>query len=189
MKQGPHRRTRTAPVVEIMIGSPLWTDEPAIKTVLRRAIGEAASATASDGELAIVLADDEAVRTLNRDWRRKDQSTNVLSFPAARAKAHGRRSSACASKADKLPLRVPRAPHCLGDIIIAYETAAREAKAEQKPLRHHVAHLAVHGFLHLVGYDHQADAQAEAMEALEIAVLARIGVPNPYLHVLPAADI
>ena len=71
------------------------------------------------------------------------------------------------------------------DIVIAYETAAREAKAEYKPLRHHVAHLAVHGFLHLVGYDHHADKEAAAMEALETAVLARIGVPNPYIARVP----
>jgi probable rRNA maturation factor len=171
-----------------MIRSPLWTDKRGIRAVLRRAIGEAASATASDGELAVVLADDKAVRTLNRDWRRKDQPTNVLSFPAVRAWGQGRRSPK-ALNANKHPKRAPHALNCLGDIIIAYETAAREAKAEQKPLRHHVAHLAVHGFLHLVGYDHQAHAQADAMEALEIAVLARIGVPNPYLRVLPTADI
>jgi probable rRNA maturation factor len=189
MKGGPHRRTRATPVVEIMIRSPLWTDKRGIRTVLRRAIGEAASATASNGELAIVLADDEAVCTLNRDWRRKNQPTNVLSFPAVRERAHGRCNSARASRAKRHLKRVPHAPHYLGDIIIAYETAAREAKAEKKPLGHHVAHLAVHGFLHLVGYDHQADAQAEAMEALEIAVLARIGVPNPYLRGRPMADI
>jgi probable rRNA maturation factor len=171
-----------------MIRSPLWTDKRSIRTVLRRAIGEAASATATDGELAVVLADDKAVRGLNRDWRRKDQPTNVLSFPAVRAREQGRCSSR-APKANKHPKRAPYAPHRLGDIIIAYETAAREARAEQKPLGHHVAHLAVHGFLHLVGYDHQADAQAEAMEALEIEVLARIGVPNPYLRALPTADI
>ena len=69
--------------------------------------------------------------------------------------------------------------------MIAYQTAAREAEAEHKPLRHHVAHLAVHGFLHLVGYDHEANAQAVAMEALEIAVLARVGVPNPYVAHAP----
>jgi probable rRNA maturation factor len=175
--------------LDIVIRSPLWTDRRGIRTVLRRAIGEAALATASGGELAIVLADDAAVRTLNRDWRRKDQPTNVLSFPAAPKRKQSCFDSGAASKAEKHAPRVPNAHHCLGDIIIAYETAAREARAEQKPLRHHIAHLAVHGFLHLVGYDHQADAQAETMEALEIAVLARIGVPNPYLRMLPTAAI
>jgi probable rRNA maturation factor len=189
MNSGPHRRTRAAPVVEIMIRSPLWTNKRSIRTVLRRAIGEAASATQSEGELAIVLADDEAVRTLNRDWRRRDQATNVLSFPAVQEWGVGRRNRPPAAKAKKRPPPFRRASHRLGDIIIAYETVAREASAEQKPFGHHVAHLAVHGFLHLVGYDHQADAQAAAMEALEIAVLARIGVPNPYLRAVPTADI
>jgi probable rRNA maturation factor len=69
----------------------------------------------------------------------------------------------------------------LGDIVIAYETMAREALAERRPFRHHLVHLAVHGFLHLVGHDHEAEAEAEAMEALEIAVLALLNVPNPYL--------
>jgi probable rRNA maturation factor len=71
----------------------------------------------------------------------------------------------------------------LGDIVIAYETVRREAQAGGLPFRHHLAHLAVHGFLHLVGHDHQTDAQAHAMEALEIAALARLDVPNPYARV------
>ena len=75
----------------------------------------------------------------------------------------------------------------LGDIVIAYETMAREALAEQRPFRHHLAHLAVHGFLHLVGHDHVANEEADAMEALEIAVLARLDVPNPYMTRDPEA--
>jgi probable rRNA maturation factor len=73
------------------------------------------------------------------------------------------------------------APRLFGDIVIAYETTAREAEAEGKPLRDHLAHLAVHGFLHLIGYDHAAEEEAAAMEALEIAVLARLNVPDPYI--------
>ena len=68
----------------------------------------------------------------------------------------------------------------LGDIVIAYETTAREAEAEHKPFAHHLAHLAVHGFLHLVGYDHEIDQEADAMESLEAEILSRLGVPNPY---------
>jgi probable rRNA maturation factor len=75
----------------------------------------------------------------------------------------------------------------LGDIVIAYETMASEALAAHKPFRHHLAHLAVHGFLHLVGHDHATDAEADAMEALEIAVLARLDVPNPYVMRDPEA--
>jgi probable rRNA maturation factor len=170
MKPGSRQPTEAGPAIDILVKCPLWKNERGIRTVLRRAIAEAASVTASEGELAIVLSDDAAIRALNRDWRRKDQPTNVLSFPAARQSPH-------AVGCDR--------PHCLGDIVIAYETAAREAKAEHKPLRHHVAHLAVHGFLHLVGYDHHAEKEAAAMEALETAVLARIGVPSPYIARVP----
>jgi probable rRNA maturation factor len=88
-------------------------------------------------------------------------------------------------KPTKNPSRKPRAtrrtPHLLGDIVIAYETTEREARAEHKPFAHHLAHLAVHGFLHLVGYDHAADDEANAMEGLETAILARLDVPNPYI--------
>jgi probable rRNA maturation factor len=155
--------------------------------VLRHAIAEAGLATANEGDLAIVLSDDEAVQGLNRHWRREDNPTNVLSFPAVRrsgglgAKRHG-----ALKKGNRTHRAVlPGGPRCLGDIVIAYETAAREAKTEHKPLRHHVAHLAIHGFLHLVGYDHQDDKEAAIMESFEIAVLARIGIPDPYVARVP----
>jgi probable rRNA maturation factor len=174
-----------APAIDILMDSPLWKAQRGVKAVLQRAIGEAAAmAATSGGELAIVLTDDSAIRALNRDWRGKDQPTNVLSFPAnapsqslpvKRGKA---RAGVASRRADAQRGRV----RLLGDIVIAYETMAREALAEQRPFRHHLAHLAVHGFLHLVGHDHAAEAEAEAMEALEIAVLARLNVPNPYLQ-------
>ena len=110
-------------------------------------------------ELAIVLGDDSAIRRLNRSWRGVDAATNVLSFPTAAA--GGAR-----------PL--------LGDIVLAEETVAREANAEHKPLAHHVAHLTVHGFLHLLGYDHQTPADAEAMEGIEREILERLEIPDPY---------
>jgi probable rRNA maturation factor len=156
-----------APRLDIIVDSPLWQAQRGVKAVLRGAITEAASmAATTGGELAIVLTNDSAIRTLNRDWRGKDQPTNVLSFPA-----HNDFPAAAGAPRHRL----------LGDIVIAYETMAREARAERRPFRHHLAHLAVHGFLHLVGHDHKAEAEAEAMEALEIAVLARLSVPNPYL--------
>jgi probable rRNA maturation factor len=159
------------PRLDIIVDSPIWRTQRGVKAVLQRAIAEAAAmAATADGELAIVLTDDSAIRILNRDWRSKDQPTNVLSFPARNdlpATRPGARRPA--------PVRV------LGDIVIAYETVAREALAEQRPFRDHLAHLAIHGFLHLLGHDHEAEAEAEAMEALEIAVLARLDVPNPYL--------
>ena len=158
------------PVLDIVVDSPLWNAQRGVKAVLRRAIAMAAAmVSTTDGELAIVLTDDSAIRALNRHWRGKDEPTNVLSFPTS------------------IPLTPPqagegkKAPCLFGDIVIAYETTAREAQAEHKPLRDHLAHLAVHGFLHLLGYDHDTDAGAATMEQLERVILARLGVPDPYL--------
>jgi probable rRNA maturation factor len=161
MSRSPLRRPALA--VDIVIESPLWKAQRGADAMLRRALAAAAGLVPSDGELAVVLTDDAAIRALNRDWRGKDAATNVLSFPAKEAR----------------PDR--RAPRLLGDVVIAYETVAREAAAEGKPFMHHLAHLAVHGFLHLVGYDHEANEDADAMEGLEIAILARLDVPDPYL--------
>lgn len=147
--------------IDIIRQSPLWDAEAGIDDVLRRAVAEAAAAVSTTAaELAIVLGDDSGIRDLNRRWRGIDKPTNVLSFPAPGARAE--------------------TPRLLGDIVLAYETAAREAAAEGKPLAHHLAHLAVHGFLHLVGYDHETDADADAMEHRERAILARLSVPDPY---------
>jgi probable rRNA maturation factor len=110
-------------------------------------------------ELAIVLTDDSTIRQLNRDWRGVDAPTNVLSFPASRTGS---------------------APLFIGDIVLAFETIAGEAKAERKPFAHHIAHLAVHGFLHLLGYDHLRKKDAEEMEQLERDILRRLRVPDPY---------
>jgi probable rRNA maturation factor len=163
----PVRRRRTPLRVDIVVASPLWTAQRSLKALLRRAIGEAASMASTiqgqRGELAIVLTDDTAIRTLNRDWRSKDATTNVLSFPA------------------KDPRHARGTTHLLGDIVIAYETTEREARAEHKPFAHHLTHLAVHGFLHLAGYDHATDDEAAAMEKLETAILARLDVPDPYI--------
>ena len=161
MSRSPLRRPALA--VDIVVESPLWKAQRGADAMLRRALAAAGALVPSDGELAVVLTDDAAIRALNRDWRGKDAATNVLSFPAKEAR----------------PDR--RAPRLLGDIVIAYETVAREAAAEGKPFMHHLAHLAVHGFLHLVGYDHEANGGADAMERLEIAILARLDVPDPYL--------
>jgi probable rRNA maturation factor len=157
------RRRPSRPNIAIVVESPLWKARRNAKALVRQAIVAAASAVSTtEGELAIVLTDDSAIRALNRDWRRKDSATNVLSFPASRpVAAHG-------------------APRLLGDIVIAYETAEREARAERKPFAHHLAHLAVHGFLHLVGYDHAGNDEAQTMEGLEVAILAGLDVPDPY---------
>ncbi len=102
---------------------------------------------------------------MNSNWRGIDKPTNVLSFPALQPTA---------------PSRTGDAPRMLGDIAIAYETMCKEADDEGKPFDHHLSHLAVHGFLHLVGYDHETEDDAEAMEALEQDILAQLGIPDPY---------
>lgn len=155
------RRQPPAPAIEIVIASERWGEAPAAEKMVRRAITEAAGAVSTiKGELAIVLTDDSAIRALNREWRGQDRPTNVLSFPAAEPQ--------------------PGTPVLLGDIVIAYETVAREALAEGKPFMHHLAHLAVHGFLHLLGHDHETDREAQAMETMETAILARLDIPDPY---------
>ncbi len=122
----------------------------------------AAAVLEGPAELSIVLGDDALVQDLNRRWRGKDKPTNVLSFPALDA------------------LAPPGAPRLLGDVVLAFETLVSEAATAGRPLAHHLRHLVVHGVLHLLGYDHEAPDEAERMEALETAILARLGVPDPY---------
>jgi probable rRNA maturation factor len=156
------------PMTEILVVAGCWRNEPGAEAVVQRAIAAAAEAIdddVADAELAVMLTDDLGIRTLNANWRGIDKPTNVLSFPALQPEAP--------RKADDPPLM-------LGDIAIAYETMCKEASDEQKPFDHHLSHLAVHGFLHLIGYDHETDADADAMEALEQAILAQLGIPDPY---------
>jgi probable rRNA maturation factor len=156
------------PITEILVVADDWQSEPGAEAVIQRAIATAAlmvEAGLGAAELAIMLTDDEGIRTLNSNWRGIDKPTNVLSFPA-------------------LPPTGPSgpddAPRMLGDIAIAYQTTRSEACDEQKPFDHHLSHLAVHGFLHLIGYDHETDDEAWAMETLEQKILAQLGIPDPY---------
>nr|WP_108051440.1 rRNA maturation RNase YbeY [Bosea sp. 124] len=140
-------------------------DLAALRARVRLAV-EAALAVAPvqpcDGaELSLLLTDDRRIRIVNRDWRGFDKATNVLSFPAAP------------------PERIATSP-ILGDIVIAYETVEREAQAEDKSLVDHFSHLVIHGLLHLLGEDHETEAEAQRMEGLEIAALARLGIADPY---------
>jgi probable rRNA maturation factor len=156
------------PITEVLVVADCWQHEPEAEAVIHRAIAAAAQAVdadVGDAELAVMLTDDSGIRTLNSNWRGIDKATNVLSFPALRPAA---------------PSGPDDAPYMLGDIAIAYETMRKEADDEQKPFDHHLSHLAVHGFLHLVGYDHETDDEAEAMEALERDILAQLGIPDPY---------
>ena len=117
---------------------------------------------------SILFTSDEQVHDLNREWRGKDKPTNVLSFPML-------------ERDDLLALAPDGPPEMLGDIALARETCAREAAEKGVSLEHHAAHLIVHGLLHLAGHDHvDSDARAEAMEALEIAALAKMGIADPY---------
>jgi probable rRNA maturation factor len=153
-------KTRQSLNIDVLVESKLWNRNDGVKSAARRAVTKAADVLSTpSSELAIVLTDDSTVRLLNRDWRGVDAPTNVLSFPAA----------SCGGK-----------PPFIGDIVLAYETIAGEAHAERKPLAHHIAHLAVHGFLHLLGYDHVRKQDAEEMEQIERDVLRRLRIPDPY---------
>ena len=147
-----------------MIRSARWRKRPSAKIVVKKAVLAAAEAVSTPrAELAIVLSDDSAMQALNREWRGKDAPTNVLSFAATAA-----------------PGRARSATPYIGDVVIAYQTTVREAVAEGKPFNHHLAHLAVHGFLHLLGYDHDNNSDAQEMERVERTVLKRLAIPDPY---------
>jgi probable rRNA maturation factor len=156
--------------LDIVCDEPRWGDLDALAPDIER-WAEAAAAGAmreldESGAFAaaLKLSNDAEVQELNRRYRGKDRPTNVLSFPFG----------------DDWPAAPGDEPLPLGDIIVAYETVAREAAEQGKPLRHHLAHLVVHGILHLWGFDHEDAAEAEEMEALERDILAQLAVPNPY---------
>ena len=165
---GPSRSSGASPLeIEIVRHSELWDSIEVSGDALSRAALAAFAATsaAPDApcEVTLVLTDDDEMRELNRTWRGKDSSTNVLSFPAGEpvGEAHGE-------------------PSPLGDIVLAGETVIEEAKVKGIPAADHAAHLVVHGMLHLLGFDHERDADAERMEALETKVLAGLGIADPY---------
>ncbi|MFZ2870878.1 MAG: rRNA maturation RNase YbeY [Zavarzinia sp.] len=146
---------------------------PAAKAAFAAGAARCAVLSGATGpvEIAITLSDDAEVRVLNRDWRGKDKPTNVLSFPGLEG-----------AMAALLP---PDAPRPLGDVILALETCRREAVDQGKSLADHARHLVVHGVLHLLGFDHEDDAEAEEMEAMETAVLAGLGIADPYGEARP----
>jgi len=132
-------------------------------------------------ELSLVLADDAAVKALNRDFRGKDKPTNVLAFPSCAAADSGRMTADKKKTVSRKPSSVSGGEAAyLGDIIISLDTVAREAKEQGKPFEHHLAHLVVHACLHLLGHDHMKKAEAVRMEAKEIAILKGLGIANPY---------
>lgn len=140
----------------------------AVHAAFEAAKGQAVkAATTAGAELGLVFADTAFVRSLNSDWRGRDTATNVLSFPAM----------------DGIP--APGAPVLLGDVVVAREVLVAEAKAQNKPVDHHLAHLICHGTLHLLQYDHMTDTDADMMESLETVILARMGIPDPYISPTP----
>lgn len=140
--------------VDILEGSPLWKG---YEEALAKVLSTAATAQNVSGTVSLLLGDDGAIAGLNKEFRGKDGPTNVLSFPPAGGE-----------------------PGFLGDIALAAETIASEAQNQGKSFANHASHLVVHGFLHLLGYDHMTEAEAEAMEARERAILASMGIEDPY---------
>ena len=143
--------------VDITSNSALWRGH---EELIASALAAAAAEEGVDGAVSLLLGDDASVAALNAQFRNKKGPTNVLSFPA--------------------PMAGPGADGFLGDIALAAETIVEEANFQGKRFEHHAAHLAVHGFLHLLGYDHTDSADAEAMEGRERAILASLGIADPY---------
>ncbi len=150
--------------IELTIEAGGWPPEETLRALARRAVDAACAQLKLDvgSELSMLFTGDAQIRKLNVAWRGKDTPTNVLSFPAS-------------------PMVAGDAPGpVLGDIVLAYETVVREAGAEGKPFEDHLAHLVIHGLLHLIGYDHESDDQAEVMEALERKILHDLAIADPY---------
>jgi len=177
--------------LDIGAPSPLWRGLPRARAMAREtiavAIAESGWSPGDGAEVSLSLADDAALRALNSRWRGVDKPTNVLSFPAPVDAVHsasldGRPSGPPLDRVAALSERGYRGPvHShLGDIALAYETLKREAEGLSVPLADHYRHLVAHGFLHLIGYDHETDEEAERMEALETRILARLGAADPY---------
>jgi probable rRNA maturation factor len=146
---------------------------PDVAALLEQAITPALDDVRGAGrtiEVGVRLVDDGAIQALNRDWRGRDKPTNVLSFPLG----------------DPGPVVDPDFPWLIGDIVMSFDTVMAESLRDGKSPAHHVAHLAIHAALHLIGHDHEDDTEAEAMEAAEVKLLAGLGIPDPYVPVPPA---
>ena len=163
-KRPERPRSRPALAIALRVDGGEWPSQPVLRRIARAALDAAVALTPFDfapqAEVSLVFTDDTAVRRLNARYGGKDSPTNVLSFPGDAGEA-------------------PLGP-MLGDIVFAAETVRREAAAAGLTVRDHLSHLLVHGFLHLVGYDHEDDGEAALMEGLETAILARLGIADPY---------
>ncbi|WP_404400793.1 rRNA maturation RNase YbeY [Pelagibacterium halotolerans] len=148
--------------IDIAVEGGDWPEglEPLAETALRAALEHSGRLLAGPAELSVLLTDDAHQKELNRQWRGKDASTNVLSFPQI----------------------APDGPvmGLLGDISLAYETLVREAADLEKPFEDHFVHLLVHGMLHILGFDHVSENEALVMEARETDIMKLLGYPDPY---------
>ncbi|MCH2393598.1 rRNA maturation RNase YbeY [Oceanibaculum sp.] len=157
----------TAVEIAVDIADPAWQAAvPGLEELVERAAQAALASTEvpeGPAELAVRLTDDAELQALNRQYRGKDQPTNVLSFPGDPEDAF------------------PGEPVSLGDLALAYETVAGEASEQGKSLADHLSHLIVHGTLHVLGYDHETEEEAAEMEALEVRILSGFGIADPYL--------
>jgi probable rRNA maturation factor len=158
----------SAPHIDVVVEAPVWDAVAGLEDLATRAIqatrAETCVALDANSELCVTFCDDAAIRELNAQWRKLDKPTNVLSFPTPGA---------------------PEEKILLGDIVVAYETVAREAAEQSKTLADHTTHMILHGFLHLLGYDHETPQDAEAMEAVERRVAASLGMADPYEGTAP----
>ena len=154
-------------IVTISVEDSTWDRVPGLEALAERAVSAVASAELRDSpesEVAILFTNDSEIENLNRNWRGNSRPTNVLSFPAPPG------------------LPTPEGePKFLGDIVLASGIVAQEAADQGKDFKIHTAHLIVHGMMHLLGHDHQSDAEAERMEAKEIRILRGLGIPDPYV--------
>lgn len=156
------RRAGKSARISFRVEEPEWRNADLV--LLRRAARAALAAAERAGELTVLLTGDDRMRALNKKFRGKPRPTNVLSFPSV----------------------VPSGDGYLGDIAIAFGVTAYEAGVAHKSLSNHAAHLVVHGVLHLLGYDHEVARDARTMEALEVAILSRLGIDDPYASTLAA---
>jgi probable rRNA maturation factor len=158
-------------IVDVEVVDPAWLAAGDVDILAQDAIAatlvEVGKRVHPDAEISVRLCDDDEIRALNLAWRNKDKATNVLSFPSPAG--------------DRGPL--------LGDIVVAFEYVSEEARDAGRALRDHLAHMLVHGMLHLLGFDHENESEAEKMEAFERRILAKLGIDDPYSETVPVETL
>ncbi len=147
--------------VDVRIADARWDSLGDLPALAARVLGHAAGHMTTGGELSLLLTTDAEMHALNKQWRGLDKPTDVLSFPSEDPE-------------------IPGQLQYLGDIAIGYETSRQDAEAMGRPIEGHLSHLMIHGFLHLLGYDHIEPDDAKVMEPLEAQILAGLGWPDPY---------